>query len=117
MSCYLVYVDVVGLRVVADGVPAEPLHGDQGGVVPLAPLLARRVQEGHRRHPDHPLLRLEQRVLIILLLQIVKLDPGILPGEIQELLGFKHPSHFVNEKDPGDVNIDLDQNFVRDTLV
>ena len=54
---------------------------------------------------------------MILALEIVKLDPGIIPREIHKLLGFENSSHFVNEKDPGDVNIDLNQNFVRDSLV
>ena len=47
----------------------------------------------------------------------MKLDPGIIPREIHKLLGFENSSHFVNEKDPGDVNIDLDQNIVCDSLV
>ena len=114
---YLVDVHIVGLGVVADGVAAAPVHGDEARVVPLAPLLPRRVEEGHGGHPDHPLLRLKQRVLVILQLQIVKLDPGIPPGEIHKLLGFKDPIHFVDEKDPGDVDINLNQNFVSDFLV
>ena len=36
LTAYLVDVHIVGLGVVTDGVAAEPLHGDQGGVVPLA---------------------------------------------------------------------------------
>ena len=35
LTSYLVDVDIVGHSVVTDGVVAEPLHGDQGGVVPL----------------------------------------------------------------------------------
>ena len=35
LTAYLVDVDIVGDCVVTDGVVAEPLHGDQGGVVPL----------------------------------------------------------------------------------
>ena len=84
---------------------------------PLAPLLAGSVEEGHRGHPDHALLRLQQRVLVILALEIVKLNPRILPREIHKLLGFENSIHFVNEKNSGDVNIDLNQNFVRDCLV
>ena len=113
----MVDVHIVGLGVVTDCVATAPVHGDEARVVPLAPLLPRRVKEGHGGHPDHPLLGLQQRVLVILQLQIVKLNPGILPGEIHKLLGLEDPINFVNEKDPGDVNIDLNQNFVRDTLV
>ena len=36
LTAYLVDVDIVGDCVVTDGVVAEPLHSDQGGVVPLA---------------------------------------------------------------------------------
>ena len=35
LTAYLVDVHIVGDCVVTDGVVAEPLHGDQGGVVPL----------------------------------------------------------------------------------
>ena len=35
LTAYLVDVDIVGDCVVTDGVVAEPLHSDQGGVVPL----------------------------------------------------------------------------------
>ena len=113
----MVNVHIVGLGVVADGVATAPVHGDEARVVPLAPLLPRRVEEGHGGHPDHPLLGLQQRVLVILQFQIVKLDPGIPPGEIHKLLSFKDPIHFVDEKDPGDVDINLNQNFVSDSLV
>ena len=36
LTAYLVDVDIIGLGVVTDGVATEPLHSDQGGVVPLA---------------------------------------------------------------------------------
>ena len=54
---------------------------------------------------------------MILAFEIVKLNPRILPREIHKLLGFENSINFVNEKNSGDVNIDLNQNFVRDSLV
>ena len=114
---HLIDVDVVGLCVVADLIIPEPLHGDQGSVVPLTPLLPGRVQERHRGHPDDVLLRLQQRVLEVFLLQVMELYSWILPGEIHKLLSLEYSINFVNEEDPGDVNINLNSYFVINILI
>ena len=81
------------------------------------PLLPGRVQERHRGHPDDVLLRLQQRVLEVFLLQVMELDSWILPGEIHKLLSLEYSINFVNEEDPGDVNINLNSYFVIDILI